>query len=55
MRFGLRGGAGRTRTCNQIVMSGMLQSPSDRQFPDPARAITKMIAERTGILPRTER
>ncbi len=29
---GLRGGAGRTRTCNQIVMNGMLQSPAAGNF-----------------------
>src|SRR5215510_7471064 len=51
---GLRGGAGRTRTCNQPVMTGMLQSQR-WPFPDPARGnATKMIAERTGILPRME-
>jgi hypothetical protein len=48
---GLRGGAGRTRTGNQTVIS-----PS-RQVPNPARTNTasKMVAERTGILLRTER
>jgi hypothetical protein len=29
---GLRGGAGRTRTCNQPVMSGLLQSPAAGDF-----------------------
>ena len=29
---GLRGGAGRTLTCNQIVMNGMLQSPAAGNF-----------------------
>jgi hypothetical protein len=48
---GLRGGAGRTRTGNQTVIS-----PS-WQVPNAARTNTasKMIAERTGILLRTER
>jgi hypothetical protein len=32
---GLRGGAGRTRTCNQTVMSGMPQSPAAGNFLIP--------------------
>ena len=30
---GLRGGAGRTRTCNQPVMSSLLQSPARKSSP----------------------
>jgi hypothetical protein len=48
---GLRGGAGRTRTGNHPVISPSRQVPN----PAPTNTAWKMVAERTGLLLRTER
>ena len=52
---GLRGGPGRTRTSNQPVMDSVSRSLASIFASDTRKQNKKMIAERTGILPRTER
>src|SRR5262249_57994452 len=52
---GLRGGAGRTQTSNQPVMDSVSRSLASIFTFDTRKPSKKMIAERTGILPRTER